>query len=114
MLFTAGMTLLDSIDSILMLYSYTGFPEQGFRFFEPVPECDVPEQEYGVYRGAAAATCVSVTRSPHSRGDDATDRCPPAGMSPALDGQTEDIGFSEAEEPVAVVVADSPAANAFA
>ncbi|KAN0139796.1 High-affinity nickel-transport domain containing protein [Lactarius tabidus] len=47
-LFTAGMTLLDSIDSILMLYSYTGFPERGFRIFEPVdanPEQScVPEQ----------------------------------------------------------------------
>ena len=29
-LFTAGMTLVDSADSILMLYSYSGFPERSF------------------------------------------------------------------------------------
>lgn len=28
LLFTAGMTLIDSADSILMLYSYSGFPER--------------------------------------------------------------------------------------
>ncbi|KAG9027510.1 hypothetical protein FRB95_007647 [Tulasnella sp. JGI-2019a] len=33
LLFTAGMTLVDSADSILMLYSYAGFPESGFAFF---------------------------------------------------------------------------------
>ena len=27
------MTLIDSLDSILMLYSYTGFPERRFAFF---------------------------------------------------------------------------------
>jgi high-affinity nickel-transport protein len=27
------MTLIDSLDSILMLYSYTGFPERKFAFF---------------------------------------------------------------------------------
>lgn len=111
MLFTAGMTLLDSIDSILMLYSYTGFPEQQFRLFEPVSECDAPEQEYGVYR-EAAATRVSVAQSPHSRGGDANDRCPLADVSPALDVQIEQIGFPEEDkkEPVAAnVVADADA-----
>ncbi|KAI0043452.1 NicO-domain-containing protein [Auriscalpium vulgare] len=34
LLFTAGMTLLDSVDSILMLYSYSGFPEHSFRVLE--------------------------------------------------------------------------------
>ena len=33
LLFTAGMTLIDSLDSILMLYSYTGFPERKFALF---------------------------------------------------------------------------------
>ena len=28
------MTLVDSLDSILMLYSYAGFPERGFALFE--------------------------------------------------------------------------------
>lgn len=106
MLFTAGMTLLDSIDSILMLYSYTGFPERRFRLFEPAPEYDAPEQGYGVYR-EAAATRVSVAQSPHSQGGD----CPLADVTPALDGQTEQIGFSEEDkkEPVAAAVADADA-----
>ncbi|CAL1712900.1 unnamed protein product [Somion occarium] len=34
LLFTAGMTLVDSLDSILMLYSYAGFPERSFALFE--------------------------------------------------------------------------------
>ncbi|KLO05649.1 NicO-domain-containing protein [Schizopora paradoxa] len=33
-LFTAGMTIVDSADSILMLYSYAGFPERSFKIFE--------------------------------------------------------------------------------
>ncbi|KZP31862.1 NicO-domain-containing protein [Athelia psychrophila] len=33
-LFTAGMTLIDSVDSILMLYSYAGFPENSWAIFE--------------------------------------------------------------------------------
>lgn len=53
MLFTAGMTLVDSIDSILMLYSYTGFPEQRFHFFEPAQDNDAQGQEYSAYREAA-------------------------------------------------------------
>jgi high-affinity nickel-transport protein len=32
-LFTSGMTLIDSSDSILMLYSYSGFPERSFFIF---------------------------------------------------------------------------------
>lgn len=110
MLFTAGMTLLDSIDSILMLYSYTGFPEQRFRLFEPAPGYDAPEQGYGVYR-EAAATRFSVAHSPHSQGGDANDRCPLADVSPAPGGQTEQIGFSQEDkkEPVAAVVADADA-----
>ncbi|KIM40857.1 hypothetical protein M413DRAFT_19048 [Hebeloma cylindrosporum] len=42
LLFTAGMTLVDSVDSILMLYSYSGFPERSFIMFSPKPECDTP------------------------------------------------------------------------
>lgn len=34
LLFTAGMTLVDSADSVLMLYSYSGFPERSFFVFE--------------------------------------------------------------------------------
>ncbi|KAH6911395.1 NicO-domain-containing protein [Coprinopsis sp. MPI-PUGE-AT-0042] len=38
LLFTAGMTLLDSVDSIIMLYSYTAFPEHSWRLFERKPQ----------------------------------------------------------------------------
>ncbi|KAJ8502582.1 hypothetical protein ONZ45_g11627 [Pleurotus djamor] len=34
LLFTAGMTLVDSADSILMLYSYSGFPERGWAILD--------------------------------------------------------------------------------
>jgi high-affinity nickel-transport protein len=54
MLFTAGMTLLDSIDSILMLYSYSGFPERRFRIFEPVEVNGTSEEEGSTYQEAAA------------------------------------------------------------
>jgi len=33
------MTLVDSVDSILMLYSYSGFPECSFTIFSPKLEC---------------------------------------------------------------------------
>lgn len=35
LLFTTGMTLVDSLDSILMIYSYTGFTSHSWRIFEP-------------------------------------------------------------------------------
>jgi high-affinity nickel-transport protein len=34
LLFTAGMTLVDSIDSCIMLYSYAGIPEEGWSLFK--------------------------------------------------------------------------------
>ncbi|KAL1748614.1 high-affinity nickel-transport protein-domain-containing protein [Schizophyllum fasciatum] len=34
LLFTAGMTFIDSLDSILMLYSYSGFPEHSWKILE--------------------------------------------------------------------------------
>ncbi|KAF8895338.1 high-affinity nickel-transport protein-domain-containing protein [Infundibulicybe gibba] len=34
LLFTAGMTLIDSLDSVLMLYSYAGFPERSWALVE--------------------------------------------------------------------------------
>ncbi|KAI0714024.1 high-affinity nickel-transport protein-domain-containing protein [Cerioporus squamosus] len=38
LLFTVGMTLIDSLDSIIMLYSYAGFPERSFAIFERRPQ----------------------------------------------------------------------------
>ncbi|TFK83817.1 NicO-domain-containing protein [Polyporus arcularius HHB13444] len=37
LLFTVGMTLIDSLDSVIMLYSYAGFPERSFAIFERRP-----------------------------------------------------------------------------
>jgi len=54
LLFTAGMTLLDSVDSILMLYSYTGFPERGFRFFEPAEASVASEERSSVHQEVSA------------------------------------------------------------
>jgi high-affinity nickel-transport protein len=36
------MTLIDSLDSILMLYSYTGFPERKFALFVKRVESGLP------------------------------------------------------------------------
>ena len=55
------MTLLDSIDSILMLYSYTGFAEHRFHLFEPIPENYGRDRKSSIYR-EAAATSVSPTQ----------------------------------------------------
>ncbi|KAK0201807.1 NicO-domain-containing protein [Desarmillaria ectypa] len=44
LLFTAGMTMIDSLDSILMLYSYSGFPEHSFVLFEK-QRCSLPLEE---------------------------------------------------------------------
>lgn len=53
LLFTAGMTLIDSIDSVLMLYSYAGFPERKFAVFvkqdeprSPSPLGEIPLVEH--------------------------------------------------------------------
>ncbi|KAH9969521.1 high-affinity nickel-transport protein-domain-containing protein [Russula dissimulans] len=107
LLFTAGMTLLDSIDSILMLYSYTGFPELRFRLFEGVDENDAPEpfQE-------AAATSVSAAQVPRSPIGDPSGCCPSTGAPPVLGQQSEQSGSSSdgnKKQPVDVLVEDTNA-----
>ncbi|KAI0004593.1 high-affinity nickel-transport protein-domain-containing protein [Russula compacta] len=104
MLFTAGMTLLDSVDSILMLYSYTGFPEQGFRLFEPAQENDASEQESDAYREAAAATSAPSTRLSHIQGGNPDEHCSLAGVSPAPRQQPEQSGLSVGVKKVPVGV----------
>ncbi|KAI0643135.1 NicO-domain-containing protein [Trametes meyenii] len=47
LLFTVGMTLVDSLDSIVMLYSYAGFPERGFALFEPRSRVVLPPPATG-------------------------------------------------------------------
>ncbi|KAJ7459939.1 NicO-domain-containing protein [Mycena latifolia] len=43
LLFTAGMTLIDSADSILMLYSYSGFPDRTWAIFDRSKAVEKPE-----------------------------------------------------------------------
>ncbi|KAF7314435.1 Nickel/cobalt efflux system [Mycena kentingensis (nom. inval.)] len=43
-LFTAGMSLIDSVDSVIMLYSYTDFVERTWRVFEPRKPAVVSEK----------------------------------------------------------------------
>lgn len=103
------MTLLDSIDSILMLYSYTGFAEHRFHLFEPVPESDARDHKSSVYR-EAAATSVSPAPVPRSEGshENETEPCP---LSAALNGRSEQNGSSQGniEQPVEVQLEDKDA-----
>ncbi|KAJ7860041.1 NicO-domain-containing protein [Mycena leptocephala] len=46
LLFTAGMTMLDSADSVLMLYSYSGFPERTWRIFQGPPALAYDSEEH--------------------------------------------------------------------
>lgn len=44
LLFTTGMTLIDSVDSIIMLYSYSGFPDRKFALIENAPSLDLDSE----------------------------------------------------------------------
>lgn len=110
MLFTAGMTLLDSIDSILMLYSYTGFAEHRFHLFEPILENDARDHKStSVYREAAAPS-VSPAQPPRLEGshENETETCP---LSAALSDQSEQNGSSQGnqEQPAKVQLEDADA-----
>ena len=106
MLFTAGMTLLDSIDSILMLYSYTGFAEHRFHLFEPIPENDARDH---VYR-EAATTSISPVQLPRSGGSHENETEPYAVSAP-LSEQSEQNRSSQGniEQPVEVQLEDTEA-----
>lgn len=99
------MTLLDSIDSILMLYSYTGFTEHRFRIFEPARENDGADHMTIAYR-EAAATSVSAAQLPGSRGshEDETERRPLSGVPPAPGEQSEQ---GDKKQPVDVQVEEA-------
>jgi len=107
MLFTAGMTLLDSIDSILMLYSYTGFAEHRFHLFEPILENEARDHKSSVYREAAAAK-VSHAQLPEGSHENETEPCP---LSAALSKQSEQNGSSQRnmEQPEEVQLEDTEA-----
>ncbi|KAI0087802.1 high-affinity nickel-transport protein-domain-containing protein [Irpex rosettiformis] len=67
-LFTAGMTLIDSVDSIIMLYSYAGFPDRSFAIFERRVSHDASTSK--PYPEPAFARVESRTPSKSSRFDD--------------------------------------------
>ncbi len=75
-LFTAGMTMIDSLDSILMLYSYSGFPEDSFVIFEKL--VSLPEDETACATvlpstsvSATEAEMEEPTKGPHDLQDKA-------------------------------------------
>ena len=111
-LFTAGMTLLDSVDSILMLYSYTGFAEHRFHLFEPTRENDVPDHWHmtSAYR-EAAATGVSAAQLPRSRGnhEDETESPPLSGVPPTPGELPEQNRSSQGDKKQAVEMQEADA-----
>jgi nickel/cobalt transporter (NiCoT) family protein len=67
------MTLIDSLDSILMLYSYSGFPEEGWAIFERASGVRTINIEEGTIdenlrEGSTAAHGGSSTLLPESIG----------------------------------------------
>jgi nickel/cobalt transporter (NiCoT) family protein len=67
------MTLVDSLDSILMLYSYSGFPEEGWAIFERpsgVRTLDLEERtiEENLPERSTAVDGMSTTLLPDSTG----------------------------------------------
>jgi hypothetical protein len=50
MLFMAGMILLDPVDSILMLYTYTGFPDKRLHLFGPLSDTYPRRKNMGLTR----------------------------------------------------------------
>ncbi|KAH8104947.1 NicO-domain-containing protein [Phellopilus nigrolimitatus] len=73
-LFTAGMTLVDSADSIVMLYSYAGFPERSRALFERCASS-----------GASAKSSLAIARG----------RTPSIISAPPSIGSIEQAGVSE-------------------
>jgi len=104
------MTLIDSIDSVLMLYSYTGFPEQRFRLFEPAQENEHPEQESSAYREAAATRGSAVQLPPRSQSGGQNDerRHSPTEVPPTL-VQPSGQGAPPEGEPAKVLAEDGDA-----
>ncbi|KAH9065490.1 NicO-domain-containing protein [Lactarius vividus] len=102
MLFTAGMTLLDSIDSILMLYSYTGFPDRRFHVFEPAEVEGVSEGQSTTYQKAAATT-----RTSRSGNDDSNQLGLPVGVDPASRPQSEQSSEQDKKRQVEIIVEDA-------
>lgn len=87
------MTLLDSIDSILMLYSYSGFPERRFRIFEPIEVNDTSEESGSAYPEAAATTQTS-----RSDDGDSSQLGLLAGVDPESTPQSEQSGVPKQDK----------------
>ncbi|KAF9221667.1 NicO-domain-containing protein [Gyrodon lividus] len=78
LLFTTGMTLVDSLDSILMLYSYSGFADRSWRIFEPRNDLSIPSGNHSTRHQ------VSSTPSPVPEAGGEEVDVVPLGQSPAL------------------------------
>ncbi|KAK0464438.1 NicO-domain-containing protein [Desarmillaria tabescens] len=87
LLFTAGMAMIDSLDSILMLYSYSGFPEHSFVLFEK-QRCLLPLEE-----AITDSPVVQTSRasSPKFLGNVSTIEAEPQAVSPTLETGNESV-----------------------
>ncbi|KAI0345970.1 NicO-domain-containing protein [Trametopsis cervina] len=85
-LFTAGMTLIDSVDSIIMLYSYSGFPDRSFALFER-RELGLNEPKLDITTGLAQVTSSMPSKSPEPQNHAATTDAEP--HTPDLDDKAE-------------------------
>ncbi|KAI0822016.1 NicO-domain-containing protein [Trametes gibbosa] len=61
LLFTVGMTLIDSVDSVVMLYSYAGFPERTFALFESRPQAPALPRSATPPRAGPSSTSVALS-----------------------------------------------------
>ncbi|KAK0188034.1 NicO-domain-containing protein [Armillaria mellea] len=87
LLFTAGMTIIDSLDSILMLYSYSGFAEHSFVLFEK-QRCSLPLGEAILGSEVLQASRAPSPKSPGNVEVSAVETEPPI-VSPALEAGDE-------------------------
>ncbi|KAG7440854.1 NicO-domain-containing protein [Guyanagaster necrorhizus] len=81
LLFTAGMTMIDSLDSIIMLYSYSGFPESSFVLFEKQRYSSPLEESLP----GSPAVQASRASSPKLSGNIDSSEVEPQNVSPAVE-----------------------------
>ncbi|KAH9924277.1 NicO-domain-containing protein [Epithele typhae] len=94
LLFTVGMTLIDSLDSILMLYSYAGFPERSFAVFERRLK---PKEESLPHAVPSPTSASPAAGGPVANTSEELPRAPAQGRSKKTDASTTEV---EVHDPV--------------
>lgn len=98
------MSLVDSLDSLLMVFSYAGFPEQGsrFRLFEPTPAAAKESDEVPSTRpqGVGTSGLTSAAASGDHQDIGAVDIRPNA----AVDGDVEAAKPADADQAQATIL----------